>query len=449
MANCPDTMTSPKAYAAASEGDAESHTTPHHQRMRRGSDGGLAVLRHLEAVSPPSQPPPSHSPIPRTSAERLSQPDVVPTPFPESFVAVADLQNAPPTPATVLYLAYGSNLCAETFLGRRGIRPLSQVAVSAPSLRLIFDLPGLPYLEPCFANTAPRKLPTNPPKLPPGIPDVPPLPDKPPFNPPSPPHFTHNAAGDPVWTGPLIGVVYEVTREDFATIIATEGGGASYTEILVPCLALPARVSVPEKPPGPDLPRPFVARTLFAPRLPDVPDHKDGDDEVPPPPPSWLRRLLLPVRRPDPEYAQPSPRYLKLITDGAREHELPDEYQAYLGALGAYRATTCRQKIGRVLFYMCWWPLLMAVLFGSKLFADDKGRVPPWVAATATVMFNLVWMSYDGVAEGVFGDGERTVDDEGEGRGGLARRYSLRGGEQVVDEERTGLLGRVRGQDGR
>ncbi|KAK1833746.1 hypothetical protein QBC39DRAFT_253796 [Podospora conica] len=422
--------------------------------MRRGSDGGLAVLRHLQAVSPPSQAAPSHPPVPRTSAERLSQPDVVPTPFPESFVAVADLQNAPPTPATVLYLAYGSNLCAETFLGRRGIRPLSQVNVSAPSLRLIFDLPGLPYLEPCFANTAPRKLPGNPPKLPPGIPDVP---DVPPFHPPPRNAFKRNAAGDPVWTGPLIGVVYEVTREDFAKIIATEGGGASYTEILVPCLPLPARVSVPEKPPGPDLPRPFVARTLFAPRLPDVPDADEDEDdpETPPPaPPSWFRRLLLPVRRPDPEYAQPSPRYLKLITDGAREHELPDEYQEYLQALGGYRATTWRQKIGRVLFYGFWWPLFVVVIFGSRVFADDKGKVPPWVAAATTVMFNLVWMSYDGVAESIFGDGERTVEGDGEGkerRRASSRRYSqLRGGGgQLVDEEKTGLLDRGVSQDGR
>ena len=41
---------------------------------------------------------------------------------------------------TVLYLAYGSNLCNETFRGVRGIRPLSQVNVMVPSLRLTFDL---------------------------------------------------------------------------------------------------------------------------------------------------------------------------------------------------------------------------------------------------------------------------------------------------------------------
>ena len=56
-------------------------------------------------------------------------------------------------PGTVLYLAYGSNLCAETFQGKRGIKPLAAVNVVVPSLQMTFDLPGIPYAEPCFANT--------------------------------------------------------------------------------------------------------------------------------------------------------------------------------------------------------------------------------------------------------------------------------------------------------
>lgn len=43
-----------------------------------------------------------------------------------------------------------------------------------------------------------------------------------------------------------------------------------------------------------------------------------------------MKKLFLPVTRSEEDYAQPSTRYLKLIRDGAREHELPEEYQEYL-----------------------------------------------------------------------------------------------------------------------
>jgi len=357
---------------------------------------------------------------------------------------------------TLLYLAYGSNLSSEVFLGRRKIRPLSAVNVSAPSLRLVFDLPGFPYAEPCFANTALRKIPGGPPKLPPGAPDIPDIPDHPPFKHPHPSDFRHNLAGDPVWDNGLIGVVYEVTPEDFAHIIATEGGGASYQQILVPCVPLPPTVGVPEKPPIPELPRPFIARTLYAPRLPDIPDDgdkatddDDGDDPdkpTPPEPPSWFRKLLLPVRRPDPDYAQASARYLKLITDGAAEHDLPGEYQAYLQALQPYTVTSWRQKIGRVLFLGFWAPAFLLGMISGRLLADKEGKTPPWLAATMTVLFNLVWMSYDFFAKPHFGDGERTMgggeDGGGEGQGSRTQRSSWLRREGACDDEEKRCLWR-------
>ncbi|KAK3329842.1 hypothetical protein B0H66DRAFT_469028 [Apodospora peruviana] len=406
----------------------------------------LCALGHLRKLYPSPKPSTStYDPlvlIPRTSVERLSAPDASPTPFPDTHIPASSIQqlSAPPTPATVLYLAYGSNLCAETFLGRRGIRPVSQVNVSCPSLRLTFDLPGLPYLEPCFANTAPRKVPKTPPKLPPDIPDLPKppqppqpqpdLPDLPPGT--KPPHWHWDTSSSPaaargnnappVWDKGLIGVVYEVTKADYAKIIQTEGGGAGYHDILVPCLPLPASVGVPERPP--QVPIPFLAHTLYAPRLPDIPDDDDDDkarndgdgdddDDKPKIPiPKWAKRLLLPVRRDKEDYAQPSARYLKLITDGAREHELPKDYQAYLGSLEAYTMTTPKQRIGRVLFLAFWAPFALLLLGATRLFADEKGRVPAWLVGASAILFNLVWISYDVVAKPIFGEGERTIDHD-------------------------------------
>jgi hypothetical protein len=387
--------------------------------------------------SPKSYPPISS--IPRTSASRLSlasPPSCSLEPVPASaFPAAAG--------DTVLYLAYGSNLAASVFLGRRGVRPVSRVVVSAPSLRLTFDLPGVPYAEPCFANTAIRKVPRDPPKLPPGLPDPPQWPPEVPV--PNPPGSTTpgekrpgkddaskswrkkdredsrtNAHGDPEWPYGLIGVVYEVTREDYARIIATEGGGASYTDILVPCLALPApKIGVPEDPPAPpEVPRPFLAHTLFAPRIPPpTHDLERGHACRGPKIPGWARRFLRPVSRPDPEYAQPSARYLGLLVDGAREHELPEEYQAWLQSLAPYERTSRRQSVGLLLIGILWAPLFLVVFSLSRLVADERGRIPLWLAVISGGIRTGIWSSYDGFFKRIFGDGERTERKKKHGDG--------------------------------
>lgn len=379
--------------------------------------------RCREVASKPEKPYPPMSSIPRMPEDRLRAP--------------------PTTPTSVLYLAYGSNLCAETFLGVRGIRPISRIPVSAPTLDLTFDLAGFPYLEPCFANSAPRKIPKIP-KLPDPI--NPPKPPKvPPFELPTPAsHYKDDDEDDDAtgpqgakWTKGLIGVVYEVTPDDYTTILATEGGGASYADILVPCLPLPPRMAVPEKPPI-DLPKPFFAHTLFAPSVPGKLPPEVGQPDGPPPSDSpdrkkWYWRFLTPPHREPPGYAQPSPRYLTLIRDGARENELPDDYQAYLARLQPYTPTTCGQRLGRLLFLA---PVLV-VGFLAMRFAGGKGRkrqasLPAWAAAAVVVVFNLVWMTYDAVLKPLLGDGEHTQD--GEGRRGWLRR------ECCADEEKRGLL---------
>lgn len=272
---------------------------------------------------------------------------------------------------TVLYLAYGSNLCAETFQGKRGIKPIAAVNVVVPSLDLVFDLPGLPYTEPCFANSRHRN------------------PDSP--SPPPPPASVSEKSTTPLlsstgrgrWQKGLVGVVYEVTGSDFVHIIATEGAGASYQDISVPCYVLaPDTLSVPDTPQSPH----FLAHTLCSPN-----------------------RTLS---RPNPDYAQPSVRYLKLLNDGAVEHKFPKDYQVYLRSLHGYHLTGKRQKIGRLLFFALWGPLLGSMFFLMRKYTNKKGRSPPWVVWLLGKFFESMWMCYDGVFKGVFGDGERTIGDD-------------------------------------
>ncbi|KAL2759032.1 hypothetical protein ACRALDRAFT_1062087 [Sodiomyces alcalophilus JCM 7366] len=361
-------------------------------------------LRELQdTAAQPERPYPPISSIPPTPDSRLRAP--------------------PTTDTSVLYLAYGSNLSAETLLGVRGIRPISQVNVSVPTLDLTFDLPGLPYIEPCFANTAIRKVP--------GLPD----PSKPPAVPPIGPPFTTTGSNEAIddgpegkdsrverakqqqenrWTQGLFGVVYEVTHEDYATIIATEG--TVYTDVLVPCFPLKPRMGLPEKPPI-DVPKPFLAHTLLAPAMPDVPDGgKDGmgvdeGDGPDNPRKKWYWRFLMRPVRPDPDYAQPSARYLKLIRDGAREHELPEDYQKYLQSLQSYKPTTWKQEVAKTLVGLVFGPVLLSSMFLAKALADKKGRPPLWLAVFMGMVINLVWVVYDAIMKPIFGDGERTQEE--------------------------------------
>ncbi|KAG8844763.1 hypothetical protein FRC20_003396 [Serendipita sp. 405] len=92
----------------------------------------------------------------------------------------------------------------KSFLERRGIRPLKSLVVNAPEVELSFNLPGMPYVEPRFANvTLNAETDDGGPKHP--------------------------------WGKGLIGVAYYITLEDMAQIFRTEGGGSSYQIIQVDC----------------------------------------------------------------------------------------------------------------------------------------------------------------------------------------------------------------------
>lgn len=283
-------------------------------------------------------------------------------------------------PKTILYLAYGSNLCAETFQGRRGIRPIGQANVVVPELVMTFDLAGLPYLEPCFANTRYRD------PSPAANDD-----EKAALISKSPPGKGYRKTR---WKKGLVGVVYEVTTKEYATIIATEGGGASYQDVLVDCYELPPGEDVVPAHPNS---QPFKAHTLFSPSYPPNQKRPKGEHSS----------------RPDPNYAQASQRYLKLITDGANEHSLPQEYKAYLHSLHPYIITTTNQKIGRAIFMIAFIPAIVVLVPLTRLFADKNGRAPAWLQALFGAVFRSVWICYDAVFKRAFGDGERTIGDDG------------------------------------
>ena len=336
-------------------------------------------IQKVRAVSNNSKPTPWSPNLPYPSQQRRIH-SLRESPFHLDNGSISLSGGGPDDPNTVLYLAYGSNLAAQTFQGMRGIQPLSQVNVVVPELVMTFDLAGLPYVEPCFANTKYRhpSLPTS-------------TSEKSHLLPKNTPDYHKNR-----WKKGLVGVVYEVTQEDYAHIIATEGGGASYQDVLVDCYELPLDEDiVPEFPTSP----PFKAHTLYSPISP----------------PGETPENVGRFSRPDPAYAQASVRYLKLITDGADEHALPREYKDYLHQLRPYTMTTQKQKLGGWIFGMIWLPIISALFGLNSTFADENGKAPAWLVAVAGAVFSGMWTSYDTFFSKTFGDGERTIyEDEDE-----------------------------------
>ena len=363
-----------------------------------GVQAAVAVTEAVEVRTLPAKQGPCS--LPPVSEERKRR-SLNEKPFHvEELADVVDGGDVAAESDTVLYLAYGSNLCAKTFRERRGIRPLAEVNVVVPELRLTFDLPGMPYVEPCFANVRWRHVADDRSSEEPDTSEKAPLLGTATSAP------RTGAGAD--WPKGLVGVVYEVTKMDYGRIIATEGGGMSYQDVLVGCYALPESDTVPDQPGT----APFKAHTLYAPAS----RPGGGDDADVGPRPAGRRQ------RPNPDYAQPSARYLKLITDGASEHDLPSEYQDYLHGLQPYTITERRQRVGQYVFLSLWGPALVALFTGNRVFADHKGRAPKWFSRYGDALFTAVWTSYDKVFKGLFGDGERTASPD------TNRKLSEKGG---------------------
>ena len=380
-----------------------------HSKMGSEAQGihcGLRQWLQFRQTAPAH--PVSRPPIPRLSLER-QQASLNDGPLDLKTLTTTSATAADQS-KTVLYLGYASNLSAETFQGKRQIHPISQINVVVPSIQLTFDLPGVPYAEPCFGNVRYRDPPTisiatN---------------QTPSEKPKQPPYHKDR------WPKGLVGVVYEVTQSDYAHIIATEGGGASYKDVLVDAYALSADpgAAVPDHPETHGL-TPLKTHTLFSPPR---------------------------VTRPNgPSYAQPSARYLKLIADGAAEHALPTEYRAFLAGIRPYTITRSRQRLGSWLFLALWAPLFIFIIGGAgAVFLDKNGRYPAWYVALVNAVFRACWGSYDNFFRGGFGDGERTRyqggDEEMAGGGGGGSGRTGEGGYDGVGGggEKAGLLSEVR-----
>lgn len=105
---------------------------------------------------------------------------------------------------TLWYFGFGSNMKSST-MKARGIDILDARTVKVPSYVLTFDVFGLPYSEPSMASIASYHT--------------------------SPVHTRHGAEID---NPPDVhGIAFLITAKGFKRLIASEGGGVAYKEIMV------------------------------------------------------------------------------------------------------------------------------------------------------------------------------------------------------------------------
>lgn len=243
------------------------------------------------------------------------------------------------------YLGYGSNMSEQSFLKRRGIKPVRSLVVHAPGVQLAFDLPGLPYAEPRFANVV---LLSDKDRL-----------------------ACHwDETSERPWGKGLVGVVYLVTLDDMAKIYATEGGGASYEIIQVECHEIGKG----------DKGETIKANTLYSSR----PDR---------------RRTQL---------GQPSLRYMNLLITGAKEKSLPQSYVKFLQGVDVYRRTTVLQTIALSLLAFLMVPCIIPLFTLARVLRNKKGEAPKWVQWSTGRVFKITWGIHDFAFRHLFGSGEVT-----------------------------------------
>jgi hypothetical protein len=172
----------------------------------------------------------------------------------------------------------------------------------------------------------------------------------------------------------VIGIAYLLTREEYERLLLTEGGrGGGYMEIDVS--ATPLMDLTKEKK------EPIVCKSLST---------------------------QTPRENPHP---LPSARYIKIIRNGAAEHQFPSSYRQYLDNISHYAISSWKTEIGRILFLMTWLPIVVVVmtLTGQK---SKNGAIPKWLQRLQQLVFSGMWGVHDKVFSKIFGPGDIIPENE-------------------------------------
>ncbi|KAK8105165.1 hypothetical protein PG999_008524 [Apiospora kogelbergensis] len=219
------------------------------------------------------------------------------------------LQTLSPPKTNVWYLAYGSNLSTAKFIHDRGITPIATAVVNVPGWRLSMDSAGVPYSEPSFASITPMR--------------------------------SDNGDEKAI---ELIGTAYYLSPFMYSKVIASEGGGIAYAEVMI-----------------------------------------------------WTERLDGADKGTDGGAIQ------TLLRTGAEEARVPPAYQNFLARILIYHPPTQPfPKLGAALFLAFWGRVmsLMEKITKMSLKGSKTGNAPAWVIAMVRVVVVTMWLYHDFIHAG-------------------------------------------------
>jgi len=246
-------------------------------------------------------------------------------------------------PDRVWYFAYGSNMSSEVFRGHRSIDPLAAISVVIPGWTLTFDIYGIPYKEPGYSSIAKQLTPSQ---------------------------------------GPYVqGTAYLVTREQYISIISSEGGGIAYAEQEV--VAYPVGCSrrvLSEN----VVNKPFMVMTLVT---------AFGSSSC----------------------HLPSRRYIDIIVQGAQEACLSDSYHDYLERIPCYTPPSTKwRQLGAGLFLSFWLPIMSfaEILTKTTVNYDGKGNCPALVKGCVRLIVWSMWIYHDLIHARIWGRGDVSIYED-------------------------------------
>ncbi|OJD30971.1 gliotoxin biosynthesis protein [Diplodia corticola] len=167
----------------------------------------------------------------------------------------------------------------------------------------------------------------------------------------------------------VVGVAYLITAEQYIHLVASEGGGIAYADIAIPAVPVGA------------------------------------EDEAMTGPTFTVRTLGTILRRDPPAF--PSQRYMGLLTDGAADAHLPDDYQQFLQNLPVYEPPrNLMRKIGAYLFLAFWGPVMYLVEKMTMASLRPDGNAPAGTAQVVRFVVYLMWSYHDCIHAPIWGRGD-------------------------------------------
>lgn len=161
------------------------------------------------------------------------------------------------------------------------------------------------------------------------------------------------------------GVAFLISPVDFARIIASEGGGITYRPVKLKVTALDQSNEN------------FHVHTLLA-------------------------------KSPAPVPRLPSKRYMSLLIEGAKSHNLPLEYQQMLASQKTFNnGHSRRYSLGKWLFDAFWMKIAQRqIQRGVMKLRNSDGTVPRWFMLVFDLAYNAMWAYHDYFHSHIWGRGD-------------------------------------------